>query len=274
MQIPIKIHNFLAYMLLERWYIYLAIFIFLIIIGLLLKIYFKQILGLLAERTVKKYLSELDSKKYKTINDLMVKANGYTAQIDHLVVSNFGIFIIEAKNYYGWITGNDYSDNWILTKPKKYKKKIINPIKQNYSHMKVLKFILRDYPDLVYYPIVVFTKRSGLKVNTMPDVIYNSDLIRTIKKYGVEIITDEVRDKIYKELKDLNIKDRKLRKEHVIRIQEKINDYNNKINSNICPKCAGNLIVKNGKYGKFKGCSNYPKCGFTISINQAKYSKD
>jgi restriction system protein len=35
------------------------------------------------------------------------------------------------------------------------------------------------------------------------------------------------------------------------------------INSEKCPRCGGNLIEKRGKFGKFFGCSNYPKCRFT-----------
>ncbi len=37
------------------------------------------------------------------------------------------------------------------------------------------------------------------------------------------------------------------------------------INNN-CPKCGGDLIEKNGKYGNFLGCSNFPKCKFTKNI--------
>ena len=29
-----------------------------------------------------------------------------------------------------------------------------------------------------------------------------------------------------------------------------------------CPKCGGQLIHRNGKYGIFIGCSNYPKCKY------------
>ncbi len=32
--------------------------------------------------------------------------------------------------------------------------------------------------------------------------------------------------------------------------------------STVCPKCGGNLIQRNGKYGKFIGCCNYPKCNY------------
>lgn len=31
----------------------------------------------------------------------------------------------------------------------------------------------------------------------------------------------------------------------------------------VCKECGGNLIERNGRYGKFWGCSNYPKCRYT-----------
>ncbi len=34
-----------------------------------------------------------------------------------------------------------------------------------------------------------------------------------------------------------------------------------------CPQCNGNLIERRGKFGKFYGCSNYPKCRFIKKIN-------
>jgi len=34
----------------------------------------------------------------------------------------------------------------------------------------------------------------------------------------------------------------------------------------ICPKCSGKLMERTGKYGKFLGCSNYPKCKYTENI--------
>ena len=35
----------------------------------------------------------------------------------------------------------------------------------------------------------------------------------------------------------------------------------------ICPKCNGKLVIREGKYGKFYGCSNYPKCKY-IKVEQ------
>lgn len=34
----------------------------------------------------------------------------------------------------------------------------------------------------------------------------------------------------------------------------------------VCPKCGGQLIERKGKYGRFMGCSNYPKCDYTSKL--------
>ena len=44
-------------------------------------------------------------------------------------------------------------------------------------------------------------------------------------------------------------------------------DAEEKTQNNICPKCGGQLVERNGKNGRFMGCSNYPKCKFTNKIN-------
>ena len=40
------------------------------------------------------------------------------------------------------------------------------------------------------------------------------------------------------------------------------------MNSMICPKCGSKLIIRDGKNGKFIGCTNYPKCRFTKNIEK------
>lgn len=37
-----------------------------------------------------------------------------------------------------------------------------------------------------------------------------------------------------------------------------------------CPKCGGKLILKNGQYGNFFGCSNYPDCNYIRKIESSK----
>lgn len=46
-----------------------------------------------------------------------------------------------------------------------------------------------------------------------------------------------------------------------IKINQKIASI--KTDGGICPQCGGKLIMRNGKYGFFIGCSNFPKCRYT-----------
>jgi len=63
-----------------------------------------------------------------------------------------------------------------------------------------------------------------------------------------------------------NISDRKSSKNHSSQVKQQINERNKKEKQRICPKCENQLIEKSGKYGKFYGCSNYPKCRYTLKI--------
>lgn len=58
------------------------------------------------------------------------------------------------------------------------------------------------------------------------------------------------------------LKDRSI-KEHVKNIKERKESEKDLINKKICPKCGANLILREGKYGKFYACTNFPKCRFT-----------
>ena len=55
-------------------------------------------------------------------------------------------------------------------------------------------------------------------------------------------------------------------RKHVNEIKEAKYVKKQKEKSGMCPKCAGALVLRNGKYGKFYGCSNYPKCTYTAPV--------
>lgn len=243
-------------MLTKFWYLWL-----LIIVAGVLELFMPRIKGYLGEKSVAFFLSKLDETKYKVINNIMLQVGNKTTQIDHVVVSNYGIFVIETKNYKGWIIGNEFDDNWKQVIYKR-KEKLHNPIKQNYGHIQGLKAVLNSFQDIEYISIVAFTTKAELKVTSKTDVVYTINLAKTIKKYNSETITDSVKDEIYNKLISLNIDNKDSRKAHVEAIHNNINEKSNKVNSDICPKCGGALVLRNGKYGQFKGCNNFPKCRF------------
>lgn len=124
--------------------------------------------------------------------------------------------------------------------------------------------MLSEYPDVNYLSIVAFTTKADLKVKTDTDVVHTVNLLKTIRKYNIESISDSVREHIYSKLLTLNMDNKENRKAHVQAIHNNLVDKGNKIDADICPKCGGNLVLRNGKYGQFKGCSNYPKCRFIV----------
>ncbi len=218
--------------------------------------------GYFGELSIRIWLSFLDKSKYKVINDVMIPSgNGKTAQIDHIVVSIYGIFVIETKNYKGWIFGNENSQNWTQV-IYRTKNQFYNPILQNKGHVKALKRLLVDYPDTKYIPIVVFTSKANFKkLNVNSHVVYSLGLNRIIKKYNKEIITSNDIESISNIILSSNIDDTSARKEHVARIHEN-KGKSKKAAGSECPWCRGQLVERKGKYGKFIGCGNYPKCRF------------
>ena len=84
--------------------IFLAAIIAILVLGLISAIFYKQIIGWFGEHWTKKALSKLPKAKYKIINNLLLSVNGLTHQIDHVVISPYGIFSIETKQYNGLLS--------------------------------------------------------------------------------------------------------------------------------------------------------------------------
>jgi hypothetical protein len=79
----------------------------------------------------------LDKNVYRIVDNVIVNTRSGTTQIDHVLVSIYGIFVIETKNIKGWIFGAPNSEKW--TQVIYGKKRLFqNPIKQNYRHTKCL----------------------------------------------------------------------------------------------------------------------------------------
>ncbi|MEZ4849481.1 MAG: nuclease-related domain-containing protein [Bacteroidia bacterium] len=158
--------------------------------------YLPQIKGTKGENSVAKKLRNLNQKEYKVFNDIYIQTNGKTTQIDHLIISLYGIFVIETKNYKGWIHGSEKSEYWTQTFYKK-KQTFRNPIKQNWAHIFFLKDILADYSQVRYYSIIVFAGKAELKnIHADVPVIYTESLLKTIRQNQTPYLTSDQVDRI------------------------------------------------------------------------------
>jgi predicted RNA-binding Zn-ribbon protein involved in translation (DUF1610 family) len=224
--------------------------------------------GAVGESIVSKEISKLPEHEYKILNNIYLKAKKCSSQIDHIIVSIYGIFVIETKNYSGWIFGSENQEYWTQTIYNN-RNKFRNPIKQNWAHIYALKEILPDYKYIRYYPIIVFTGTAELKnITSNIPVIYDYEIIQTImdhKETPILLSIEQVENIILR-INQNNIQDKDINEKHIQQIYNQIYEQKQKINSLICPKCGNKLIVRKGTYGSFYGCSNYPNCRFKQDI--------
>lgn len=241
--------------------IVILLFLFILFIGL----FRTRIKGKIGEKTIATVLSFLNKSQYKVINNIVLKTGKKTSQIDHLVISDFGIFVIETKNYKGWILGNEHSNYWTQVIYKR-RERLYNPIKQNLGHIKALKNCLVDYPNLKYVSIVVFLSKATLKVHTTTPVVYSHQLRKTIKRYSDRNLTATEKEAIFKKITSNNLIDTYDKRKHVQSIKQRIKKREQSIREHKCPQCGSNLVKRSGKFGNFLGCTNYPKCRNTINL--------
>lgn len=219
--------------------------------------------GALGEMRVAHILKKLPEESYTVINNLLIQNHGHTSQIDHIVISVYGIFVIETKTYKGWIYGGEKSEYWTQNiYGNKYQ--LRNPIHQNYGHIKALKNILHEYPDIPYISIIAFSRQASIGVSSDTPVLYWNQILPFISQFQNQVLTERQTHIITGLLLASNKDSKKNRKEHVQTVRRNIQMREEAIDSGKCPRCGGYLVRRQGKYGTFYGCSNYPKCKFTL----------
>lgn len=216
--------------------------------------------------------------EYHLMNDVILQTNNGTTQIDHVVISRYGVFVIETKNYRGNIYGDDNRQNWkqnIVTKVTYAKKwwktytyvtqnELYNPVKQSLGHSKAISRNLTKWPHLKVIPIVVFTSRANLQyVKSNYHVVYDYQLLSTILSYQTVYLNDNEVQDVANWLYHVDVREFVDDNTHVRNVRLAKMQQTSKIASGICPRCGGTLVLRSGRYGTFYGCSNYPTCKFT-----------
>ena len=240
-----------------------VVLVFVILVFILTGLIFPS-KGMMGERTVARKLNRLPRDKYKVINNLLIKNYGHSTQIDHVIVSQYGIFVVETKNYKGLIYGGYNNDCWTQNiYGNKYE--LYNPIIQNNGHIKALIRLLKDYNNGVFVSIIAFSKRARLRVD-YEEVIYWNKINRFIKSYNQECLSTEDVYKIYNVLLSENKTSRKNTRDHVRSTQKNIIRKKRTISKGYCPICGGTLVLRDGKYGWFYGCQNFPRCKYVHKV--------
>jgi hypothetical protein len=243
-----------------------TIFIFMVLILIFVKTPFGK--GLIGEILVNLTIYiRLDKQKYHLFKNVTLPTEKGTTQIDHIIVSKYGIFVIETKNMKGWIFGNINQKTW-TQKIYKYTNKFQNPLHQNYKHVKTLESILNIDKDKIF-SIVTFVGDSTFKTEMPDNVTYAGEFIEFIKSKNVKLFSEQEIKNIVSKIKSGRLTQTfKTQQTHVKHVKNIIKEKNNQ---KVCLKCGGMLVRRVAKRGvnkgnSFYGCSNYPKCKYTAQI--------
>ena len=225
------------------------------------------------ESKVAKQLAKLPKDKYIVLNDLMLPTSYGTTQLDHVVLSLYGVYVIETKNYTGTLIGNEKSEQWEQN-INGFMYKTANALRQNKAHIAAVRSHASVQANVPIHNIVVFANATKFDIfHEEGEVIYINDLIPTIMRLrSVEPFYTQEQVQIKANLLlEKNITDPELRKQHNQAANAAKYERRAKIESGICPRCGGQLVIREGKYGQFYGCSNYPKCDFNVKSLRTDY---
>ena len=214
--------------------------------------------GVEGERKVARKLNSCATEYSRLINDVvLLDSKGKTYQIDHIFINENGIWIIETKNWSGCIYGTDEQKEWtqVLAYGKE-KNRIYSPVKQNLTHA----YKIQQELGRSVIPLVVFVS-ADIKNVKSSYVCSIDNLPRILRKnYGVSLSTREI-EWYYQKILAIKARCTVTSEEHSIK-REQIQEG---LENGICPNCGGRLVERKGPSGAFYGCSNYPKCRFTIN---------
>lgn len=125
---------------------------------------------------------------YHLMNHITLGLPDGTTQIDHILVSKFGIFVIETKDYKGWIFANFTQANWTqVIFRNRYK--FQNPIHQNLRHVKAVQSLLDFLPTEYIKSVVVFTGEAEFKTQVPPGVYTLESISNHIREQSVEVMS-------------------------------------------------------------------------------------
>ncbi|WP_341508987.1 NERD domain-containing protein [Photobacterium damselae subsp. damselae] len=228
----------------------------------------RRLKGIFGEFLVNRLLSKLPESDYTLIKDVTLPTSDGTTQVDHIVVSKYGIFVVETKNMKGWIFGSARQKLW-TQKIYRHSSKFQNPLHQNYKHIKALETLLGCSADYLH-SVIVFIGDSTFKTEMPPNVTYARGSIRYIQQFNKVVFSD----KDYARLTD-SINQIKLKRgvitdlKHRNHVKEIVAS---KVSSNQCPRCGSEMVLRETKRGEnigkqFWGCSTFPKCRAVKQLN-------
>lgn len=237
---------------------------FIIPLGLLVLAQFiklPRIKGMLGEGVVRAaFRRKLDPDVYRCLHDLTFDTPRGTTQIDHIVVSRFGVFVIETKNMAGWIFGSPEQARWTQVLHRK-KTTFQNPIRQNYGHLKTVQSVL-NLDEACLHNVVAFVGDARAKTPFPDTVLWSARaLVRFIRSRTTPVISPSEVDHMVARLEAARLENgRMTRRAHVRQVRARVAARGP--SGTACPNCGGKMVARTSrKTGEhFMGCESFPRC--------------
>lgn len=211
----------------------------------------------------------LPSKHYHRLHNVTLPTTDGSTQIDHIIVSRFGVFVVETKHMKGWIFGTERQAEWTQ---KIYRKsfRFQNPLRQNYKHLKTLEAVL-DIPTEHLYSLVVFVGDNRFKTQMPPNVTRGLGYISYIRSFRAVVFSEEQVQQIVQQIISARLTPgRETHKQHVAQLQKRnaaqpVGESNRASSTPTCPKCGQAMVLRRARKGanagqQFWGCSGFPAC--------------
>lgn len=103
----------------------------------------RQLAGERGEELVTAEIEIVMHKDDYLFTNVKISFNNSETECDNIIINNFGVFIIEVKNYSGSLSCNENDDEWV---ERKYfeEKSVKNPIKQVKRQIYILSKLLKN----------------------------------------------------------------------------------------------------------------------------------
>ena len=201
--------------------------------------------------------------EYHHFRNVILPTPRGTTEIDYLIVSRFGLFVIEFKDRSGQIYGKVLEPYWTAVHFKKHFK-FQNPLNQNFGHLKALEENLGiELPRM--QSIVVFRWRCQF-MTPVPNNVFLQTCSGWLAQRKDVLLNDKEVEEVLRQLKERAVRGWFAAFNHARSVKRRY------ASTTTCPKCGGNLIERVARTGpmpgsRFLGCSNFPSCRYTRNFH-------
>lgn len=149
-------------------------------------------------------LDRLPNDDYKSLTKVMVEDNYGVSQIDGVVFSKYGIFVIVAFDEPGNVHGSEYADSWTVER-RKEEKRLRNPIKVAFEQIDNLERITKA-PNHYFLPVVVYGRGTNMELVTGTKVLRDNELANWIISNDREYIDSAELSNYYNLIKNARMR--------------------------------------------------------------------